>query len=146
VYWARLSWHWSRNAGTLAPPELLAGPSALGLQRIRALCCSCPGDPTRPCFPCHPPQSSTAPGALGFSPGVGRGSGRPEIQVLSNSCNLPSPTSLSCSVCACLCAAEEKFSLASKQWIACSLSQRAGHPKHPAQATVIHISFPTQSL
>lgn len=48
VYSAWLSWHQLRNAGTPAPPELLEVPHAPGLQRIRALCCNSPGDPTRP--------------------------------------------------------------------------------------------------
>lgn len=56
VYSARLSWHQPRNAGTPAPPELLAVLHAPGLQRICALCCSRPGDPTRP-------RSSTPPTA-----------------------------------------------------------------------------------
>lgn len=47
VYSEWLSWHRPRNAGTPAPPELLAVPHAPGLQRIRALCRSRPGDPTR---------------------------------------------------------------------------------------------------
>lgn len=58
--------------------------------------------------------------ALGFGHGVGRGSGRLEIQVLPNSCYPPPPIHLPFLlwkfVCACLRAAEEKLRLASKQW------------------------------